>query len=84
MFGRQMACLKAKEVGAGGMGFDKSTSRWWRHDVESFTKLWDLAGEETGTKWETWGRLDIDEGMGTSSWGDEGIRQLKFEVQRME
>lgn len=84
VFGRQLACLKAKEVVTGGMGFDKSGSRWWRHDVESFTKLWDLAGEETGTKWKTWGRLDVDERMGTSSWNDEGTRQLKFEVQRVE
>ena len=84
VFGRQVGCVKAKEVETGGMGIDKSTSRWWRHDVESFRKLWDLAGEETGTKWETWGRLDNDEGMGVSSWSDEGMRQLKFEVQRVE
>ena len=85
VFGRQVGSLKAKEViPPGEMGIDKSGSRWWRHDVESFTKLWDLAGEETGTKWETWGRLDVDEGMGTSSWSDEGMRQLKFEVKRVE
>ena len=84
VFGRQVGCLKAKEVVTGGMGVDKSTSRWWRHDIESITKLWDLAGEETGTQWETWGRLDVDEGMGTSSWSEEGVRQLKFEVKRIE
>ena len=85
VFGRQAACVRAKEVVMGGMAVDDKTgSRWWWHDVESFTKLWDLAGEQTATKWVTWAGLDTDEGMGTNSWNDEGMRQLKFEVQRVE
>ena len=29
----------------------------WRHDAASFAKMWDQAGAETGTTWETEARL---------------------------
>ncbi|CAD6590169.1 MAG: hypothetical protein ASARMPRED_004599 [Alectoria sarmentosa] len=56
----------------------------WRHSVESFAKLWDVAGAETGTKWRTWGQLDEAEGMTVGHWAELGIRRLRFEVARME
>ena len=56
----------------------------WRHDVESFTKLWDEAGRETGSKWKTCGRLDTAEGMGLGDFLEEGLRMLSFEVERLE
>ena len=81
-FGRQTGNLKAREVESGS--YHEKDAMWWRHDVESFKKLWALAGEETGTKWNIWAVLDSGEGMGKGHWAEEGLRQLKFEVQRAE
>ena len=84
VFGRQTGNVKGQEVPR-RTSFDKDGgSSIWRHDVESFTKLWDLAGKETGTMWKTWGTLDQAEAMGSGHWAEEGIRQLKFEVERVE
>ena len=82
VFGRQTGNLKGHEVPQEISR--KHSSVVWRHDVESFTRLWDIAGQETGTKWKTWGMLDEGEGMGPGHWAEEGLRRLRFEVERME
>lgn len=85
VFGRQTGNLKGQEVERRKQNFDHSGGApLWRHDVESFTKLWDLAGATTGTKWKTWGTLDEAEETGSGHWAEKGIRQLKFEVERVE
>ena len=80
LFGRQTRNVKGRESEnlptVGGMV--------WRHDVESFKKLWDVAGSDTGTKWKKWGQLDHGKGMGASRWREEGGCWLTFEVERVE
>ena len=80
IFGRQTGNLKGQEV-PGGSCVGDSNAVVWRHDVESFTKLWEVAGRETETKWKTWGELD---GTGIPNWGEEGFRWFRFEVERVE
>ena len=84
VFGRMTARVIAGEVRTEGMKFGRDSSAWWRHDVDSFTKLWDLVGQEMGSKWKTWARLDRDEGMGSAAWGEKETRQMKFEVVRVD
>ena len=74
VFGRQVGKVKAKAVEK------ERDSRIWRHDAESFRRMWEVVGEETGTRWETWAELDVAEGMGERHWSGEEIRRLRFEV----
>ena len=46
--------------------------------------MWDVAGEETDTKWKTWAQLDEGEGMGLGIWSENGLRRLRYEVERLE
>ncbi|KAL8739615.1 MAG: hypothetical protein Q9190_007601 [Brigantiaea leucoxantha] len=55
----------------------------WRHDIESLKKVWELVGEETGTKWNVEARLERGKGFG-EKWQLEGTRRLGFEVERVE
>ena len=82
VFGRQMGNLRAQEARNPPVG--QVPTVVWRYDVESFTKLWDVAGRETGTKWKTCGRLDSGEGMGPGHFLEEGLRRLSFKVERLE
>jgi hypothetical protein len=77
VFGRQVGALEAKAV-------ERERGRIWQHDAESFKRMWEVVGAETGTRWRTWAELDVAEGMGEGHWGGEGIRRLRFEVQRVE
>ena len=82
-FGRQTGNVKGRESeNLPTVGGEKVMV--WRHDVESFKKLWDVASSETGTKWKTWGQLDHGEGMGFGGWIEEGTCRFKFEVERVE
>lgn len=83
VFGRQTGNLKGQEVQVEAPVV-KAGEVVWRHDVESFTKLWDVAGAETGTRWKTWRMLDVADGMGPGHWAEEGLRRLRFEVVRVE
>jgi hypothetical protein len=44
-------------VNAGNTFFAKQSVPQWRQNPESLSKLWDQAGEATGTAWETQARL---------------------------
>ena len=81
IFGRQTGNLKGQEVPGGSL---VSNAVVWRHNVESFSRLWEVAGRETETKWKTWGELDTGDGTGVPSWGEEGFRWFRFEVERVE
>ncbi|KAL8719434.1 MAG: hypothetical protein Q9225_003557 [Loekoesia sp. 1 TL-2023] len=54
----------------------------WRHDVESFQRVWEEVGAITGTKWKVEGRLVKAKGFG-EKWQIEGTRRLGFEVLRL-
>ncbi|CAD6587458.1 MAG: hypothetical protein ASARMPREDX12_002851 [Alectoria sarmentosa] len=83
VFGRQTGNVKGQAVrNTSPVGNDPRII--WRHSVESFAKLWDVAGAETGTKWKTWGELDEAEGMTVGHWAEPGISRLRFEVERVE
>lgn len=63
----------------------KGTS--FRHDVASFTKLWNDVGAETGTKWKVEAQLDMVDIAGrnnntTQSWSEPNMRRLLFTVFR--
>ncbi|KAL8831867.1 MAG: hypothetical protein Q9191_000619 [Dirinaria sp. TL-2023a] len=83
VFGRQTGNLKAQEVENAASG-EKDASMVWRHDAESFKKLWHAAAQETGTQWKLWAELDTGEGMGVGHWSEPGLRRLRFEVERIE
>ena len=83
VFGRQTGNVRGQEVrNPSPVGSDPKII--WRHSVESFTELWEIAGRETGSKWKVWGDLTSAEGMGPGHWGEDGLRRLRFEVERME
>ncbi|KAF7907843.1 hypothetical protein EAE99_011913 [Botrytis elliptica] len=50
--GNQIGNPKAREVTLKSL-----VVPMWRHNPESFAKLWDQVGQETGTRWETQARM---------------------------
>ncbi|MCJ1404073.1 hypothetical protein MMC11_007298 [Xylographa trunciseda] len=58
----------------------------WRHSPESFEKLWDQVGAETGTKWETqtWMRSFEEMSWDTKdgAWMEDGVMIIQFAVRR--
>jgi len=60
----------------------------YRHNPESFAKLWDQVGNETGTKWETQGWLRSFAEMGWDEadhkWMEPGVAMLEFAVKRIQ
>jgi len=57
----------------------------FRHNVESFKKLWEEVGESTGTKWRVEAELSkVDEGFlnERSSIHGPNVRRLRFSVWR--
>lgn len=66
--------------------FGPSKVPLWRHDVESFAKMWHHVGAETGTKWETeaWLRTweDMDWDPQDQAFLGESARIIEFVVKR--
>lgn len=60
----------------------------YRHNPESFAKLWDQVGSETGTKWETqaWIRTfeEMSFGAQDGAWMEPGVSLIEFVAQRIE
>jgi len=79
--GNQMGNPNAQEVTLKAIGVPV-----WRHNPESFEKLWNQVGSEMGTRWETQAWLRTFEDMGRDSkdaaWMEPGIRMLEFAVKR--
>jgi hypothetical protein len=59
----------------------------WRHDVESFARLWKEVGLATHTVWEcsSWIRTfeEMDWKSEDAGWMEEGVRVLEFVVRRV-
>jgi hypothetical protein len=70
VFGRQVGALEAKAV-------ERERGRIWQHDAESFKRMWEVVGAETGTRWKTWAELDVAEGMGEGHWGWAGDKAVE-------
>lgn len=83
VFGRQTGNVKGLETPATPV-VGKDPPMIYRHSLDSFTELWDLAGRETGTKWKTSGKLDQAPGRNAVHWSEPGLRRLTFEVERVE
>ncbi|KAL6718758.1 hypothetical protein ACLMJK_002992 [Lecanora helva] len=79
VFGRQTGNIQGREVPPRTHAL-KDGAMIWRHDPQSFQRLWDIAGRETDTRWKTW--VELLERPG--HWAEEGIRRLNFEVERLE
>ena len=84
-FGRQLGNVEPGELVS---RFDPSKSRY-KHNGESFKRLWRDLGEETGTTWEVEAGLDPDE-LGSTSTHEfmkevipPGSRWLHFTVRRI-
>ncbi|QSZ35668.1 hypothetical protein DSL72_006790 [Monilinia vaccinii-corymbosi] len=60
----------------------------WRHNPESFAKLWNQVGSETGTKWETqaWIRTfeEMSFGANDGAWMEPGVSLIEFVARRTE
>jgi hypothetical protein len=55
----------------------------YRHDENTWTKLWDKVGEETGTKWKVDASLTDASGESEWSWQDPDVKMLRFAVRRV-
>ncbi|KAI9708135.1 MAG: hypothetical protein M1812_008122 [Candelaria pacifica] len=60
-----------------------SSRRIYKHNPQSFTRMWKQVGVETGTSWEVSGQLEVMNLAGfskTGQWGDPNSRLLRFSV----
>ena len=57
----------------------------WRHDIDSFKRMWEGVGRATGTTWSVDASLDDEElgYKGNESWVDSNMRRLLFAVHRL-
>ncbi|KAK3935947.1 hypothetical protein QBC46DRAFT_420675 [Diplogelasinospora grovesii] len=57
----------------------------YKHDAETFAKMWEEVGRRTETKWVV--RASLDEGLGIDqqkrTWDEPSTRRLSFEVERV-
>ena len=84
VFGRQTGNVRGQETERRVQKEeDEGKGPIWRHDVESWRRLWDVVGEETGSKWEVWAEL-YDSPHTLQHWSGEGVRMLRYEVTRLE
>lgn len=62
-----------------------SGSKMFKHNVESFERMWKEVEETTGTKWKV--TANTDQGVGISEkmrkWDDPNTRRLVFEVEKI-
>lgn len=59
----------------------KGVGAFWRHNAESFAKMWNQAGERTGTKWTVNTAL-IDEGSSKKAWMAINTQWVTFDIER--
>lgn len=59
----------------------KGAGAFWRHNAESFARMWNEAGERTGTKWIVNTAL-IDEGASKEAWVKMNTQWVTFEIER--
>lgn len=59
----------------------------WRHNEESFSRLWEEVGQATGTRWEcsSWLKSFAEIGWPDedAKWMEEGARIVEFVVKRV-
>ena len=81
ILGRQVGAVEAGEYRA--LNEDATT---YRHNVDSFRRLWKEVEEKTGSKWEVAAHLDMEDitqGVNLGQkWMESGTRRLHFLVTR--
>ncbi|TVY16206.1 Methyltransferase ausD [Lachnellula arida] len=79
ILGQQLGSLVAGPIDV------RSGSKMYKHNVESFEKMWKEVGEKTGSEWKV--SASMDSGLGIDqnqrSWDEPKSRRLVFEVERI-
>ncbi|KUJ18444.1 uncharacterized protein LY89DRAFT_668588 [Mollisia scopiformis] len=79
VLGHQLGNLQPKDVPFG------AAQKVFRHDEQTFERLWMEVGENTGSTWDV--KVTLDRGMGIAEnkrpWDDENTRKMTFEVVRI-
>ena len=83
VFGRQTGNING-QVTEGAINKISGSGEIWKHSVESFHMMWDLAGRETGTHWRTTVEYDDEWDSTNMPWHEEGFKKVIFEVERLE
>lgn len=60
----------------------KAAGKLWRHSPDSWTKVWQLAGQKTGTKWRVNAKLEESDAKG--AWAKIKPQWLSWEIEREE
>ena len=81
MLGRHVGAVNAGEY----RGLSEGTTTY-RHNVESFQRLWEEVGKKTSSRWKVNANLDLKDivdgvNMG-QKWTEPGTRRLHFTVER--
>jgi len=80
--GNQIGNPNAREVTLGAISVPM-----WRHNPESFERLWNQVGNETNSKWETqsWMRsfAEMSWDPKDGAWMEEGVAIIEFVVKRV-
>jgi hypothetical protein len=63
----------------------ESGAKMYKHNANSFEKMWNDVGKATGTEWKVTASLDAGLGIGEKkrTWDDPATRRLVFEVERL-
>jgi len=77
--GQSVGDVEGKEFSARGRMI-------YKHNVESFGRMWEEVGRRTRTRWAVRARLDEGLGIdgGRREWDEKSARRLGFEVERVE
>ncbi|KAL8651575.1 MAG: hypothetical protein Q9210_003174 [Variospora velana] len=84
IIGRQVGNLTAGEMGENTANKFLDRGKVWRHNEDSFRKMWSEVGEMTGTRWDVRVESLVMEDEWRKEWRQEGVRRLVIEVGRME
>lgn len=84
VIGRQVGNVAAGEMGENAVNKFMDRGKVWRHNEDSFRKMWEQVGKMTGTRWDVKVDSLIMEDEWRKEWRQEGVRRLVFEVERME
>lgn len=79
VLGQQVGATVPVQVPRGTVG------QTFKHNLESFKRMWKQVGEKTGSEWEVRATLDVGLGIEQKQrmWDDPNTRRLVFEVERV-
>ena len=84
IIGRQVGNVTAGISGENAVNKFLDRATVWRHDADSFRRMWEQVGEMTGTSWDVKVKSLVMEDEWRREWRQEGVRRLVFEVEKME